>query len=257
MRQETFKRYEKKYILTEEQYACLMLVLGGMFQQDLYGRHKVCNVYFDTPDYRLIRSSIEKPVYKEKLRLRGYAETVGPDSTVYVELKKKFDSVVYKRRMEMRFEDARKYLYYGIAPKEQGQVFNELDYVIRRYGLRAMAYISYEREAYTCQLDSEIRATFDREIMGRSGELDLQVEPYGKAILDEGEILMELTLPGVMPLWLGRILGELKIYPTSYSKYGTYYTRYVQPQREWGIEGLRESFAQRGQEWMIGGLACA
>src|SRR5699024_4007412 len=97
MRQETFKRYEKKYILTEEQYACLMLVLGGMFQQDLYGRHKVCNVYFDTPDYRLIRSSIEKPVYKEKLRLRGYAETVGPDSTVYVELKKKFDSVVYKR----------------------------------------------------------------------------------------------------------------------------------------------------------------
>ena len=104
---------------------------------------------------------------------------------------------------------------------------------------------------------SALAASFDREIMGRSGELDLQVEPYGKAILDEGEILMELKLPGVMPLWLGRILGELKIYPTSYSKYGTYYTRYVQPQREWGIEGLRESFAQRGQEWMIGGLACA
>ena len=48
----------------------------------------------------------------------------------------------------MRFEDARKYLYYGIAPKAQGQVFNELDYVIRRYGLRAMAYISYERGVY-------------------------------------------------------------------------------------------------------------
>ncbi len=257
MRQETYKRYEKKYILTQEQYRHLMLVLGGIFQPDVYGCHRICNVYFDTPDYRLIRASIEKPLYKEKLRLRSYGETIGLDTKVYVELKKKFESVVYKRRMEMRFEDARKYLYYGIAPKEQGQIFSELDYTIRRYGLRAMAYIAYEREARICQMDPEIRATFDWDIIGRSGELDLQVEPYGKPILEEEKILMELKLPGVMPVWLSRILGELAIYPASYSKYGMYYTRYVQPQRSWELEGLREAVSEREQKAEIGGLACA
>ena len=234
MAQEVFKRYEKKYLLTDGQYRDLMLVLHGMFVRDIYGRHTICNIYFDTPDYQLIRTSIDKPVYKEKLRLRCYGTDIQDDSPVYVELKKKFESVVYKRRMEMTMEEARKYLYYGIKPARQGQIFKELDYVMKHYSLHPMAYISYEREAFVCYTDSELRVTFDRNILGRSGELDLKVKPYGTAILDKGMVLMELKIPGAMPMWLGKLLADIGIYPISYSKYGEYYSRFVQPSVFWG-----------------------
>ncbi len=230
MAQEIFKRYEKKYMLSREQYRNLMIVLGGILTMEEYGQHTIRNIYFDTSNYELIRASIEKPVYKEKLRLRCYGDSVQDNTPVYVELKKKYEDVVYKRRIEMQLEDARRYLYYGMEPDQQGQIFREVDYAVKHYGLKPMAYISYEREAYTCPMYEGLRFTFDRNIMGRSGELDLRVKPYGKKLLDEGQILMELKIPGAVPAWLGRLMAELEIYPTSYSKYGVYYKKYIQPE---------------------------
>ena len=255
MAREVFERYEKKYVLTKEQYSSLMLVMGGMFSLEEYGRHTICNVYFDTPDYRLIRTSLEKPLYKEKLRLRGYGAPLTDDSMVYVELKKKFRSVVYKRRIGMQLEEARRYLYYGIQPETDGQVLSELDYTMKRYELKPMAYISYEREAYVYDMDPQLRVTFDRNILGRSGELDLRVEPYGRKIIEEGEVLMEIKIPGAMPVWLCRLLGELRIFPVSYSKYGIYYSRYVQPSLNWR---MMEMQMQRTEQNIVqGGIICA
>lgn len=229
MVQEVFKRYEKKYLLTEEQYRSLMLVLNGIMDLDEYGIHTICNIYLDTPDYELIRTSIEKPVYKEKVRLRCYGTDIDDSSPVFVELKRKYKSVVYKRRMQMNLESARKYLYYGINPGMEGQIYREVDYTVRHYGLRPMAYISYERMACLCRLDQELRVTFDRKILGRTGELDLRVKPYGKCLLPRETVLMEIKIAGAMPVWMGRLLSERKIYPTSYSKYGTFYESYIYP----------------------------
>lgn len=253
MAQEVFKRYETKYLLTEEQYSSLMLVLNGVMDMDGYGRHTICNIYLDTPEYELIRTSIEKPVYKEKVRLRCYGAKARGNSPVFVEIKKKYDSVVYKRRMEMTLEHARKYLYYGIEPECKGQIFREVDYTVKRYGLRPMAYISYEREAYVCPMDPELRVTFDRKILGRLGELDLRVEPYGKCILPREIILMELKIPGAMPAWLGRILAERGIFPVSYSKYGTFYQKYAYP----ALAAVMGETGVFGFGCMEGGLVCA
>lgn len=253
MAQEVFKRYEKKYLLTEAQYSSLMLVLNGMMDMDGYGRHTICNIYLDTPEYELIRTSIEKPAYKEKVRLRCYGSGIDDSSPVFVELKKKYESVVYKRRLEMTLETARKYLYYGINPGCQGQIFKEVDYTVRRYGLRPMAYISYEREAFTCPMDPELRVTFDREILGHLGELDLRVEPYGKCILPREMILMEVKIPGSMPVWMSRILAERGIFPVSYSKYGVFYEKYAYP----ALAAVREETGDSGFGYMEGGLVCA
>ena len=95
-----FKRYELKYLLTPAQRDAVLLGIAPYMQLDRYGHTTIRNIYFDTGDYRLIRRSIEKPAYKEKLRVRSY-RLVGSDDTVFVELKKKYDGVVYKRRIAL------------------------------------------------------------------------------------------------------------------------------------------------------------
>ena len=150
MTQEIFKRYEKKYMLTQKQHDALIPVLERQMNADHYGEHTISNIYFDTRDYELVRQSIEKPEYKEKLRLRAYGK-VTDNSVVYAEIKKKFDGVVYKRRIPMTLCQARKYLYYGIRWAEESQILKEIDYVLNRYDLKPAAFVAYE-DVYKRQL---------------------------------------------------------------------------------------------------------
>ena len=89
-----FKRYEIKYILTSAERAKLIREMDGIMKIDKYGKTTIRNLYFDTDNYRVIRTSCDKPVYKEKLRVRSY-QRVGGDDDVFVELKKKFDKFLY------------------------------------------------------------------------------------------------------------------------------------------------------------------
>ena len=147
MTQEIFKRYEKKYMLTQKQYDALMPALERQMDTDHYGEYTISNIYFDTPDFQLVRQSIEKPEYKEKLRLRAYGKATDT-SVVYAELKKKFDGVVYKRRIPVPLCQARKYLYYGIRRIEESQILKEIEYVLNRYDLKPAAFVAYDRAAY-------------------------------------------------------------------------------------------------------------
>lgn len=232
MAQEIFERYEKKYKISLEQYHAL---IGGMItkmQADLYGKHTICNIYFDTPDYRLIRNSLEKPVYKEKIRLRSYGIPADEDQ-VYLELKKKYDGVVYKRRTEMTLREARKYLYYGMRPEQPGQILKEIDYACQRYQVHPMVYLAYERIAFYGKEDPELRITFDMDIRARDYNMELSRGSYGIPLLEKGQLLMEVKIPGAMPAWMSRLFSEFGVYPVSYSKYGTYYMEYiVKEQRE-------------------------
>lgn len=227
MAQEIFKRYEKKYQITMEQYQELVKQIIPRMCPDQYGKHLICNIYFDTPDYRMIRSSLEKPVYKEKLRLRSYGVPKEGDP-VFIELKKKFDGVVYKRRAKMTLQEARKYLYYGMGPENKSQILREVDYAMDLYQAKPKVFLSYERIAFYGKEDSELRITFDRSIRARNHGLDLSSGSYGELIFPEDRFLMEVKIPGAMPMWMSQIFSELGIYPTSYSKYGTYYQNYIE-----------------------------
>lgn len=227
--QSVFKRYELKYLLTLQQKQLVLQAMQPHMQLDKYGRTTIRNLYFDTDNFLLIRRSIEKPAYKEKLRLRSYALAT-KDSTVFVELKKKYDSVVYKRRIPLAEKDAARWLLEGEKRPQDTQIAREIDYVLSFYGkLKPTVFLSYEREAYYCKDGSDFRVTFDDHILCRQEDLTLTAEPYGESILPEGMVLMEIKCSGGIPLWMTEFLSKNKIYKTSFSKYGTAYQQLIFP----------------------------
>lgn len=219
-----FKRYEKKYLLNEDQYIAFREAIEPYMEVDRYGLSLIQNLYFDTPDFRLIRASIDKPLYKEKLRVRTYGEC-DDEHNAFVEIKKKFKGVVYKRRADMTYAEAMAYTTEGARPPKPSQITNEIDWFFSFYKPLAPAmYISYERVAMASKGDGgELRLTFDRNITYRHYDLDLRKGSYGDKLLPPDTFLLEIKIPGTMPLWMVRILEELKIYPVSISKYGTAY----------------------------------
>lgn len=226
--QNTFKRYELKYLITKEQKEMLQQVFQQYMKADEYGKSTICNIYFDTPDSLLIRRSLEKPVYKEKLRVRSYGTATG-DSTVFVELKKKYKSVVYKRRVSVREHEAMDYLCKGKPLPIQNQITEEIDYACEFYkNLEPAVFLSYEREAFYGKYDRELRITFDENILWRDTDISLCAPTYGTPILQPGFSLMEIKIAGAMPLWLAELLSECRIYKTSFSKYGNAYLAMMQ-----------------------------
>ena len=223
--QSCFQRYEKKYLLTQEQYEAMRAGMRAYMTPDVYGRYRIGNVYYDTSDYRLIRASLEKPVYKEKLRMRSYGVPASGDN-VFVELKKKYDGVVYKRRVTMRMQDAALWLC-GARGGDGSQISREIDWFLRLYRPAPRVFIGYDREAYAAADGGALRVTFDTELCARDADLDLRRGSGSAPLLPEGTYLMEIKIPGAAPLWLARLLSENGIFPTSYSKYGAYYKQFV------------------------------
>ena len=230
--QTVFRRYEMKYILTPAQKAAVLDAMAPYMLLDGYGRTTIRNLYFDTDDYRLIRRSIEKPIYKEKLRIRSY-RPVGPDEDVFVEIKKKFKKVVYKRRLVMPERDALDWLAGGrvnFPPSASAQIANEITYFRDHYAtLHPVLYLSYAREAFAPRAGVDIgcvgdfRVTFDEEIFARTDRLTLGAEPGGQCLLDPNLSLMEIKAAGGLPLWMVDVLTREQIHKSSFSKYGTAY----------------------------------
>ncbi len=221
--QTIFQRYELKFMLTEEQRQRLLAHVEPYMKLDKYGHSTIRNIYFDTPSYLLIRRSIEKPAYKEKLRIRSYTQ-VGHEDTVFVELKKKYRSVVYKRRIDLPEQEAMDWTC-GRAPcTKQTQITREIDYVLSYYeGLAPAVFLSYEREAFKERGGGDFRMTVDENILYRTEDLSLCSDVYGTPILPEGHVLLELKCSGGLPFWMLEFLSKEKIYKTSFSKYGTAY----------------------------------
>ena len=227
--QQSFRRRELKYMLTVEQKARVLSAMEPYMVPDRYGKSTVRNLYFDTDSYLLIRRSMEKPIYKEKLRLRSYART-SADSTVFAEIKKKYKKTVYKRRVSMGEGEATAWLSGARHCAATGQIVREIDYFLSFYGnLHPTVYLCYDREAFFSREDDSFRVTFDDRILCRTEELTLDSEPYGTPILEEGKVLMEIKCAGGMPLWMTEILSREKLYKTSFSKYGTAYQKFIFP----------------------------
>ena len=225
-----FKRYELKYMLTLEQKEIILKAMSPYMELDKYGRTTIRNIYFDTDSYRLIRRSIEKPAYKEKLRIRSYSQATA-DSTVFVELKKKYDKVVYKRRLPLCERDAMAWVCGEATCPVNTQISREIDYFSDFYGgLKPSVFLSYEREAYYDKGGGDFRVTFDDNILARQTDVSLCSDLYGEPILPEGKVLMELKCSGGIPLWMVEVLSREHIYKTSFSKYGTAYSTLIFPE---------------------------
>lgn len=191
---------------------------------DDFPHSSILNLYYDTPDYYLIRHSLEKPKYKEKLRLRCYGV---PDAQtqVFLEIKKKAKGIVYKRRESIPYDQALSYLN-GKGGGSDSQIFHELDWMLQYYKeLKPRAFLSYERDSLKGKEDPNLRLTLDQEIRWRTKKLDLRLGTEGEALLQPGQTLMEIKIPNAMPLWLAEALSELSIFPVSFSKYGRAYER--------------------------------
>ncbi len=212
-----FKRYELKYVISKELAEKLLEVVKKNAVPDEYGQTVINNIYYDTDTFRLIRNSIEKPtVYKEKLRLRCYG-TPTDDSPAFIELKKKYDSVVYKRRLKLPYKEAVEALEKRKLPDTQ--IGREIAYFLDFYGnVSPKMAITYSRQAF---FDGEFRITFDTDIKHRISDLDLRLGSYGDSVTDM--VVLELKSERAIPFWMLEQLRRYKIYKTAFSKYGTAY----------------------------------
>lgn len=223
----TFRRLEKKFVLTEEQFLRVKKEVDKRFVPDEYGETKICNLYFDTPSYLLVRRSIERPVFKEKLRLRTYGVPT-ETSQSFIEVKRKYKSEVYKRRIGLPLNEAIDFLEKGKELKEHSQISNEIEYFMSMYEtLKPMFYISCDRSAFFCKDNMNIRVTFDRNLTWRNYDFDLTKGSYGELLLPADMILMEIKIPDAIPLWLAKLMSELGIVGASFSKVGNAYINMI------------------------------
>lgn len=221
--QTIFERYEMKYLLTPAQKEAILRGMQPYMQLDQYGRSTIRNLYFDTDTFRLVRRSLEKPAYKEKLRVRSYQPAQG-QTPVFVELKKKYRSIVYKRRLVLPWEPVFQSFQTGEPLPVHSQIAREIEYFRQYYApLSPKVYLSYEREAYYALDGSDFRVTFDEAIRYRTQQLTLEGENQGQLLLPPGHTLMELKTSGGISLWMCRLMTQQGVYRTSFSKYGTAY----------------------------------
>lgn len=224
-----FSRFEKKYLLTRDQYDGLREALDSCMREDIYGRYTTCNIYYDTEDDLLIRRSMQKPSYKEKLRLRSYG-TPEMDTIVYLEIKKKCQGIVSKRRIPLQLREAYDFTGRGIVPghlksRVEEQICEEIRFFLEKYPLQRKLYLAYDRLALSGAEDPEFRVTFDTAIRSRRTGLALEKGSSGLRLLPDDLILMEVKAAGAFPVWFAGLLTESGIRPVSFSKYGNIYRR--------------------------------
>jgi SPX domain protein involved in polyphosphate accumulation len=233
---EVFNRYEKKFIISDEIYRAIKPQLEEYMEVDEHSRngefYTICNIYYDTPDNEIIRKSIEKPTYKEKLRLRSYGVVDSKDK-VFLEIKKKYKGSVNKRRISLTLEEAGHYLKTGQKPKTKNrlseQILNEIDFLMLRYhNLQPAVFLSYDRNALFGIEDKNFRITFDNNILTRRYDLGLDYGIYGEPLLDKDQWIMEVKINKAAPIWFAELLSRYQIYPASFSKYGTEYRKALQ-----------------------------
>lgn len=232
--QTIFKRYELKYLMTLQKKEKVLQAMEPYMSLDHYGRTTIRNIYYDTDTFRLVRNSMEHPVYKEKLRVRSYGFADRNDP-VFIELKKKYQSIVYKRRLALPQYSASGWLCRQEEIPLHTQIAEEIEYFCNYYQtLQPTVFLSYEREAFYSRCGDDFRVTFDENILSREEELTLNSDVWGQPLLPRGQVLMEIKTGGGIPLWMSHFLTKHKIFKTSYSKYGTAYQTMIIPNQEGG-----------------------
>ncbi|MBQ3325994.1 polyphosphate polymerase domain-containing protein [Candidatus Saccharibacteria bacterium] len=214
-----FRRTETKYILTEKQVQNLMWLIEPHLKKDRYFKGTNCSIYFDNDSRYLAIHSLEKPLYKEKIRIRSYGVPRLED-TVFIEIKKKYKGIGNKRRVAVKLSDFYNYLKTGDLKAVSPIIKSELDECFKRYNLKPTMFLAYDRTSYNDKENPLFRLTFDRNIRSRNNRLRLEEGDDGEQFFNSGAVVMEVKALGSYPLYFVKALSKLKIYPQSFSKYG-------------------------------------
>lgn len=238
MVKKAFLRYEEKFCITKEQMDFFLSECGHRFRPDGdQDRYLITNIYYDTEDSALIRHSIGHPYFKEKLRLRCYGVAPDTDAQVFLELKKKINGIVNKRRAVLSLGEAQNFLENRIHPKNSDYmtdiVLKEIDFFLDHHNkVKPSVFIGYQRLALKGLEDPSLRLTFDTNVLTRRYDLNLTKGFYGDYLLAPDTYIMEIKVPAALPIWLSNALAKAKIYNRSFSKYGTEYIRSQKLQME-------------------------
>ena len=228
---EFFQRVEKKYILNSEQYNELIKVIESNLVEDEHGRSTIYNIYFDSDEYDLIKHSIDKSVFKDKIRLRSY-NVPNDDSKVFLEIKRKYDGIVSKRRIKLPFKNCYSYIDNIEQASNNGQVEQELKYYFKLYKLKQKMFVSYNRKAFYDKNDKDFRITLDSNIIARDYDLKLEQGNYGTNILEKDNYIMEIKTLGAIPIWFVKYLDKIEACPSNFSKYGEAYKQLILEKRK-------------------------
>ena len=216
------QRYELKYTLNRQQTESFKEKLKGHMEIDKFGKTSIASLYYDTPNYYLIRNSLEKPEFKEKIRLRSYGLAT-ESSPVFLELKRKAYGIVYKRRVQSTVPQVNSFFEKEGDVTAPGQINDEITAFRDHYdNLEPACLIIYDRTAYY-QPDGDLRITIDENPRYRVDQLDLTSSMDGTPLLKDGDSILEIKVQEAMPLWLCSILSEGVIFKGSFSKYGEAY----------------------------------
>jgi len=219
--QSTFKRVEQKYVLNEKQYKIIKNSISKHFDKDKYPTSKIYNIYFDNDNNDLIINSLEKPIYKEKFRVRKY----GDSGDIFLEMKQKYKSIVYKRRVILTQDEYDAYFEDGTFPSHDKQIMKEIDYYMKYYNLKPFMMVAYDRESFLSRDDSNFRLTFDHDLRSRHNKLTLEDDESDKMYFSDKKWIMELKSTNNLPLWFIDVLSNNGIYPISFSKIGNIYKK--------------------------------
>lgn len=237
---EVFNRYEHKYLLSKNEYEEITKIIEEYMELDSHNKdHKlytISNLYYDTDDDYLIRKSLSKPVYKEKLRLRSYG-VPNENSKVFLEIKKKFNGIVNKRRTTLELNEAYDFVKSGEEPVVKDymnrQVLDEIAYFLKMYDLKPKLYLAYDRIAYFEKGNPDLRISFDCNIRSRREDVELENGDYGKLLLSRDTYLMEIKTSLAKPLWLTEAIAKLNLKRKSFSKYGTEFKNTINQKVGW------------------------
>jgi SPX domain protein involved in polyphosphate accumulation len=230
-----FKRYEKKYLMDEAAMRRLLPTILEHMEPDKFCRggqtYEICNLYFDTEGFDVIRESLAKPFYKEKLRLRSYGIPKSPEDMVFLEMKKKVNRVVTKRRAKLTLKQAERFFNEGEIPLGASymteQVLNEIGYYLSHKKVSPVMRISYNRMAFFDRENPEFRLTFDQDIHYLKGDVGFWNPSKGKPLMDGNFRLMEVKVADSFPLWFAELLSRENIHISSFSKYGVAYKSHL------------------------------
>lgn len=222
-----FNRFEKKYVLSIDVYHEILdklLLKMNLDKNNVDEFMKVQSIYFDTDNNDYIRNSISKPYYKEKIRIRGY-NFIDSDSELFLEVKRKIDGKVNKRRTNIKLSDIDNLIENNTIEYNNEymnkQVLNEINYILNRDHLLPKLFVSYERCALVDN-HSDLRITFDKNITGSSNKISFNIKT-DQQLLNSKLMIMEVKTCYGMPRWLLEIIENNDIKKASFSKYGTSY----------------------------------
>lgn len=227
-------------MITDEQYENIIDKIEEKMVLDEYNEggqlYTIMNLYYDTENDNLVSTGLKREgKYRYKIRLRSYDASY---PTAFLEIKKKVDGLVNKRRTLMYIDDVNPFLSEHILVPESDivkrQVIEEIDVIAKRERLYPKVVLCYDRRAFFARNpeDGDLRVTFDTNIRARRYDLDLRKGSYGEKILPDGYVLMEVKVDRAVPLWLARLMSENNVRKRRFSKYGTEFSHYIREKRK-------------------------